>query len=67
MQYINKDVLKILSRVKDLLPLERKMREDRNEVVPGSGNGKGFSRSVTRPWKPLPSIRKFEIHLSKHD
>jgi len=67
MQYINKEILKILLRVKDLLPLERKMREDRNEVVPGSGNGKGFSRAVTRPWKPMPSIRKFEIHLAVYD
>jgi hypothetical protein len=43
------------------------MREDRNVVVPGSGNGKGFSRAEKRPWKPMPSIWKFEIHLSVHD
>lgn len=54
-------------RIQDLLPLERRMREDRNVVVPGSGNGKGFSRAVKRPWKPLPSIWKFEIHLAVHD
>jgi hypothetical protein len=35
MKYINKEVFKILWRVKDLLPLERKMREDRNVVIPG--------------------------------
>lgn len=49
MKYINQEILKIFSRVEDLLPLERKMREDRNVVVPGSGNGKGFSRAVKRP------------------
>jgi hypothetical protein len=43
------------------------MREDRNVVVPGSGNGKGFRREVKRPWKPLPSIWKFEINLSVYD
>jgi hypothetical protein len=42
MQYINQVILKIFSRVSDQLPLEREMREDRNVVVPGSGNGKGF-------------------------
>jgi hypothetical protein len=68
MKYINQEILKIFSRVKDLLPLERKMREDRNVVVPGSGNGKGFiRRGSPRPWKPLPSIWKFEIHLAVHD
>lgn len=67
MKYINQEILKILSRVEDLLPLEREMREDRGMVAPGSGNGEGFSRAVKRPWKPLPSIWKFEIHLSVHD
>lgn len=90
MKYINKEVLSILSRVKDLLPLERKMREDRNVVIPlPSTGGKDslspadrlelsksprsawqsrFAKSqLHRPWKRIPSIWKFEIHLSVHD
>jgi hypothetical protein len=91
MQYINKEVFKILWRVKDLLPLERKMREDRNVVIPlpstsdkgslptsdkaaissqlpGSSWQQRFARDAKpKPWKRIPSIWRFEIHLAVHD
>lgn len=48
MQFISKDILSILLRIKDLLRIERKMREDRVYVEPGLGGG-NLDRDEPRP------------------
>lgn len=68
MKWIHNDILDILHRVKDLLRIERKMRSDRVSIEPGRGGGGiGNPKSETRPWKPLPNIRKFKIEIQLKD
>jgi len=67
MKYLKLNIIKILSRSGDLLRLERKMREERVNVITIPGGGKSPDKGTIRPWKPLPSISEFECKLSLYD
>jgi len=66
MTWILNNILQIFTGVKDLLPLERKMRVPGITVNPGPRGGAMLPK-VVRPWKPLPNISKMEIKLGAHD